>query len=143
MLEILIVDDSDSLRFILKAFFKDIGHCQEAVNGRQAVQKVVDALDRGQRFDVILMDIMMPEKDGLDATKDIMALLNERQVPEEQRPKVIMLTCLNDPKNMLDSQYLYGASAYITKPFERELLFETFANLGLAPSPLDAEAEEA
>lgn len=143
MLDILIVDDSDSLRFILKAFFKGIGRCQEAVNGRQAVDKVRETLDKGERFDAILMDIMMPEKDGLEATRDIVALLEERGIPKEQRPKIIMLTCLNDPKNMLESQYLHGASAYITKPFERELLLETFANLGLTPLPLDIGDEGA
>ncbi|BBD09599.1 putative response regulator receiver protein [Desulfovibrio ferrophilus] len=142
MLNILIVDDSDSLRFILKAFFKNIGHCQEAVNGRQAVARVKAALDKGERFDVILMDIMMPELDGLDATKAIVALFEERDVPKQDRPKVIMLTCLNDPKHMIEAQYQCGACSYITKPFEREILFETFANLGLMPNPLDGEDDE-
>jgi len=143
VLEILIVDDSDSLRFILKAFFKNHGRCREAVNGRQAVEMVKKSLDEGPRFDAILMDIMMPEMDGLQATKTIMEMLDERDVPREERPRVIMLTCLNDPRHMMEAQYKNGASAYITKPFERDILFETLANLGLMPSPLDVEDAEA
>lgn len=143
MLNILIVDDSDSLRFILKAYFKNLGSCDEAVTGLQAVERVRDALAAGKKYDVVLMDIMMPEMDGLEATKAIGELLDEENVLHEDRPKVVMLTCLNDPKNMIEAQYQNGAAAYITKPFEREILFETFANLGLIPNPLDQEGEDA
>ncbi len=139
MLRILIVDDSDSLRFILKAFFKNIGTCDEAVNGAQAVEMVRRSLG-GDGYDVVLMDIMMPEMDGMEATRRIRDLFDDENVQSEDRPRVVMLTCLSDSEHMVRAQYECGADAYITKPFEREVLLETLANLGLLPVPLDGDA---
>lgn len=139
MLKILIVDDSDSLRFILKAFFKDVGECDEAVDGAKGVEAVRATLDGGDGYDVIFMDIMMPDVDGLEATRQIKDLLDDENVQHEDRPRIVMLTCLSDAANMLTAQYECGADAYITKPFERETLFETLGNLGVMESPLRDE----
>lgn len=136
MLNVLLVDDSDSLRYILKAFLKEIAHCDEAVNGREAVTMVRESLESGKGYDLILMDIMMPDVDGLDATRRINTLLDEENVQPDCRPKIVMLTCLNDSKHMLEAQYECGAAAYITKPFERDILFETIKNLDLIDNPL-------
>jgi len=136
VLKILLVDDSDSLRFILKAFFKNVGTCDEAANGQQAVELVRRSLDI-DLYDVIFMDIMMPEVDGLDATRQIVEMLDAEAIDYAERPKIVMLTCLSGSKHMLEAQYECGADSYITKPFEREVLFETLINLGLLPSPLD------
>lgn len=138
VLKILIVDDSDSLRFILKAFFKNVGICDEAVDGAQAVEMVRASLPAGG-YDVIFMDIMMPEMDGLQATRRIGEMLDDENVQPEDRPRVVMLTCLSDSRHMLEAQYECGADAYITKPFEREVLFETLGNLGLLANPLRGE----
>lgn len=136
VLKILIVDDSDSLRFILKAFFKGIANCDEASDGEQAVDMVRSSLGNGA-YDVIFMDIMMPEMDGLEATRAIIDMLEERGLEKSERPRIVMLTCLADSKHMLEAQYECGADAYITKPFERQILFETMGNLGLLANPLE------
>jgi len=138
VLRILIVDDSNSLRFLLKAFFKDVGRCDEAENGAQAVELVRESL-RGEGYDVVFMDIMMPELDGMEATRRIRDLLDDENVPREARPRIIMLTCLSDARHMLQAQYECGADAYVTKPFDRAILFEMLANMGLMSNPLDRE----
>jgi len=138
VIRILIVDDSDSLRFLLKAFFKDVGRCDEAENGARAVEMVRESL-RGEGYDVVFMDIMMPEMDGLEATRRIRDLLDDENVPREARPRIIMLTCLSDARHMLEAQFECGADAYVTKPFDRAILFEMLANMGLMANPLDVE----
>ncbi|MCK9241430.1 response regulator [Desulfocurvus sp.] len=139
MLRILVVDDSDSLRFLLKAFFKDVGVCDEAPDGARAVELVRESLG-GVGYDVVFMDIMMPGMDGLEATRRIRDLLDEENVGYEARPRIVMLTCVSDSRYMLEAQYECGADAYVTKPFGRDLLFEVLANMGLVASPLDGEA---
>lgn len=137
MLKILIVDDSDSLRYLLKSFLKEVGVCDEAVNGREAVSRVRDSLDAGGLYDLVIMDIMMPQVDGLDAVRRIATLLEEQGVARECWPKIVMLTCLGDSKHMMEALYECGADAYITKPFERDVLFETITNLDLLENPLN------
>jgi two-component system chemotaxis response regulator CheY len=138
VLRILIVDDSDSLRFLLKAFFKGVGACDEAADGAQAVDRVRASLG-GAGYDVVFMDIMMPGMDGLEATRRIRDLLDDENVAYEDRPRIIMLTCVSDSEYMVKAQYECGADAYVTKPFDRAILFEMLGNMGLMSTPLDGE----
>ena len=73
----------------------------EAVNGRDALEKTIELLP-----DVVLMDIVMPEVNGLDATREIC-----RQCP---RAKVLMLTQYDDEENIKASSQV-GALGFIPK----------------------------
>ena len=74
-LNVLVVDDAALNRKLLSRLLRNHGNvCSEAENGRVAVQRVLDAKNRGDRFDVILMDYEMPEMDGGDAAKVLRAM---------------------------------------------------------------------
>ncbi len=100
---ILLVDDEALIRMGLRAMLHDLGYTVvgEAGNGREAVEKVV-ALNP----DVAIMDIKMPEMDGLEATRRIMAT---HPVP------IIVLTAYNQ-RNLVDEAADIGVLAYLTKP---------------------------
>lgn len=107
---ILVIDDDTRLRRLLKKYLTDNGfEVSEASNPNEA-----DDLLALFVFDLIIMDIMMPQKNGLDYTKE----LRERDL---QTP-ILMLTAMGDSSNRITGLE-NGADDYLPKPFEpRELV---------------------
>ena len=110
-LRILIADDSDSDRLILKALLKRLGHeVRAAANGSEAVAVFPD-----YEPDIVLLDVLMPVMDGMDAARRIKSLAGEALVP------IIFLTSLNDAEALarcLDA----GGDDFLTKPYNRVIL---------------------
>ncbi|NCC53452.1 MAG: response regulator, partial [Spartobacteria bacterium] len=67
----LIVDDDFTNRILLQAIMEEYGVAHIAVNGREAVDAVCMAMDDGVPYDLVCLDIMMPEMDGQEALKAI------------------------------------------------------------------------
>ncbi|MBL8483734.1 MAG: SpoIIE family protein phosphatase [Rhodocyclaceae bacterium] len=105
VLRVLVVDDTRANRMVLLAFLRRMGHIAlEAENGRQGVE-----IFERECPDVVLMDVMMPVMDGLEATRRIKALSSDRWTP------VIFLSALgadNDVVAGLDA----GGDDYLVKP---------------------------
>ena len=102
-MRILIVDDERMIREVLREYIIHDGfEAVEASNGEEAVQ-----LCRQMDFDVVLMDIMMPKMDGLEAV---------RQILREKDVAVIMLSALGEEYDKLRAFEL-GVDDYVTKPF--------------------------
>jgi len=107
---ILIADDEpDMLRF-LKIRLSSHYHVLEAVDGQQAVEKACQFLPAA-----ILLDMMMPEKDGLQACREI------REHTATQGIPIILLTARADEETKM-AALSAGASDFLTKPFQREEL---------------------
>ncbi len=112
----LVVDDSKSMRNIVKAGLKQMnafGEIREAVNG-------VDALDKIKKegpFDLVLLDWYMPEMEGYDCLVEI------RKKPEWNDTKVMMVTTENQQENVIKA-VMAGANEYLMKPFTPEMLEE-------------------
>jgi len=103
-IKVLIVDDHSVVRDGIRAVLtlqKDIEVVGEAVNGKDAVEKVRQLLP-----DVVIMDIVMPEMDGLEATKRI--------YKEYPQTRVLMLSQYDDEENILAAEQL-GAYGFIPK----------------------------
>src|SRR5277367_4581089 len=66
---VLLVEDDLASRLVLRTFLSRYGECHIAVNGKEAVEARRASLERGQRYDLICMDIMMPEMDGREAVR--------------------------------------------------------------------------
>jgi CheY-like chemotaxis protein len=102
---ILVVDDEPQIRDILRKKLEQSGyHVSEAVNGQEAI----DMLEESQ-FDLVLADILMPEKDGLEVIMYI-----QREQP------LVKCVAVSAPSNrvFLQSAELLGATKIIEKPFE-------------------------
>ncbi len=109
LLHILVVDDDDRIRSLLKEFLKDNNYIISTANDAfQASEKI-----KIFKFDLIVLDVMMPGKSGYDLTKEIKKEVN---IP------IILLTAKGEVENRIKGLEL-GADDYIGKPFEpKELL---------------------
>lgn len=116
--KILIVDDEESLHKILRRFLRQHGYsvesCLESAD-------VVEAINRYEP-DLLLMDLMMPELDGISATKRIRNLDLTSYLP------IIVITAKVGIKNMVAALEA-GADDYITKPFELEEILARIKNM--------------
>ncbi|MEA3226399.1 MAG: response regulator [Planctomycetota bacterium] len=126
----LIVEDEFTARKLLQVYLSDYGDCFVAVNGREAVQAFREALEEGQPYDLICLDIMMPEMDGHEALKLIRQIESERGIAGLDGVKVIMTTALDDSKNVMGA-FRGGCEAYVVKPVAKENLIAEIEKLGL------------
>ncbi|NCC26421.1 MAG: response regulator [Deltaproteobacteria bacterium] len=120
--KIMIVDDSYDNRFILRKTLETRGICIEECDGKQAVGSFVKALHENEPFDLVCMDIMMPEVDGQTALQIIRAVENKWGVPPGQECKVIMISALNSPGEVSKAFFKGCATDYVTKPIDRDRL---------------------
>lgn len=108
---ILIVDDEDVNVRLLKALCENLGYDTiTAGNGREAVNKTIEHMP-----DLVLMDIMMPEVNGFEATEVLKSNERTRHIP------IIIITALDSRKDMLTG-ISKGANDFLTKPIDSEEL---------------------
>ncbi len=109
MIKVLIVDDEAKIRAVVKEYAKVSGYaCDEAEDGYKALEKVKE-----NDYDVIVLDIMMPNLDGFSTVKELKAI---KDIP------VIMLSARTDEFDKLLGFEL-GVDDYVTKPFSpKELM---------------------
>ena len=130
-MKVLIVEDDFTSRKLLQSILSPYGECDVAVNGKEAVDAFSLALETGEPYDLICMDIMMPQMDGQEALRKIRSVEKEKNVPPQDEVKVVMTTALDDPKNVVEAYYKGGATSYIPKPLDRQLFIHLLRNLGL------------
>ena len=124
MKKVLIADDSASIRESLSGILAPLADCHIATNGREAVNliKMTQAIEKG--FDIVMMDIIMPEKDGLTAVKEIREYEAMMGWSEDEVLTIILITTLAEPSRILIAQKECGANGYIAKPFTRNAVLQ-------------------
>lgn len=130
-MRVLIVEDDFTSRKLLQMILTPHGACDIAVNGEECVDAFKLALGEGKPYDLVCLDIMMPQKDGHQALKEIRAIERERGIRGSDEVKVIMTTALDDPKNVVEAYYKGGATSYIPKPIDKHMFLHLLRNLGL------------
>jgi two-component system chemotaxis response regulator CheY len=116
MAKILVVDDAEFLRVRISKMLKEEGHdIIEAENGVKAVETYKSA-----KPDLVLMDITMPEMDGLGALKEIRSF--------DSSARVVMLTALGQESVVLEA-IKSGARDFVVKPFERDRVLSAISKL--------------
>ncbi|HEY4325652.1 MAG TPA: response regulator [Mucilaginibacter sp.] len=115
-LNVLVVDDNQINRLLLKKVMLKWGATADfAENGLQAVEKI----ESNHNYDVVLMDVYMPEMNGIEATQVIRA----KAEPYYQHLPIIALTAsmLSTERSQIDDA---GMNDYILKPFDPKNLFD-------------------
>ncbi len=130
-MRVLIVDDDFISRKLLRKILSAHGDCDIAIGGAEAIQAFELAWSEGKPYDLICMDIVMPNIDGQQALKTIRELEKEKAIHFKHEVKVIMTTSLADPESVADAIYKGGAVAYLVKPFSKSALINELRKLGL------------
>lgn len=128
----LIVEDDFLSRFILQKMLLPFGQTDVVVNGKEAIQAFAFAMQEQSPYDLICLDIMMPELDGRETLKLIRKYEQEHNVGPEKEAKILMVTALDTAKEVIDAYYRGGCSAYLVKPIEREILYRRLVELGFS-----------
>lgn len=115
--KVLVVDDDPSVLYAVKRVLGNNYSVIEANNGEEAVN-----LTQRHKPDIILMDMMMPKKDGITACAEIKANKATNAIP------IIMLTGVGYQLNK-DLAASIGASGYLTKPFKLQELLDTISDI--------------
>lgn len=112
--KLLVADDNANIRKVVKLGFEALGYrVSTAADGKEALELV-----RRERPDVVILDVMMPEKSGYDVCSEM------KNDPELKSVPVVMLTA----KSLEEDKYwgrALGADEYLTKPFDPEVLERT------------------
>ena len=105
---ILIVDDAPIIRLMLKDILTANGYAVvgEGGDGNEGVEKFKELSP-----DLVTMDITMPEKDGIRAMEEILAL--------DQKARIIVITAIDQRESLMEAIRV-GAADYIVKPFETD-----------------------
>tara|TARA_Y100000992_G_scaffold299556_1_gene266546 strand:- start:2153 stop:2830 length:678 start_codon:yes stop_codon:yes gene_type:complete len=108
-LHILVVDDDDRIRTLLKEYLTEKDYIVSTANNAESAKTKIDLF----KFDLIILDVMMPGQNGYELTKEI---------KKKIKLPVILLTAKNEVENRIKGLEL-GADDYLSKPFEpKELL---------------------
>jgi len=116
-LRILLVEDDVACRLLLQTFLARYGDCHVAVNGREAVDLFRTSFDRGSRYDLICMDIMMPEMDGREAVRQIRALEESRGIRSPFGSTIFMTTTVQEIREVFHC-FRELCDAYLLKPID-------------------------
>ncbi len=129
----LIVEDDFVARKLILTFLSKYAECDVAVNGKEATEAFRDALETNQPYDLVTLDINMPEMNGQEALKIIRRIESESGIEGLDSVKIIMTTALEDKRNVLEA-FKSGCEAYINKPVRRTELIEQMEKLELIPA---------
>ena len=129
-LKILIVEDDFVSRRIMMELLTPYGKCDIAKDGKEAIHAFYLAWEERDPYELICLDVMMPEMDGQEALQKIRDMEKEMGIYGSQEVKVIMVTALDDIKNIIKAYHDGGATSYIVKPVLKESLIKELRNLG-------------
>jgi len=112
---VLVVEDMDSYRLIIKKYLKKMGFSDitGTNDGSKAYEKILESCDEGNPFDIILTDWNMPGLEGPDLIEKVRQLETYKYTP------IIMITTLESKENIEEVKKV-GANDYLIKPFEFE-----------------------
>ena len=126
----LIVDDDFTCRLLLQELLKSHGPVHIAVNGLEALDAVKAALEANEPYDLICLDIMMPEMDGQQALRGIRDIEAEHGRRGLDGAKIVMTTALGDGEHVMTS-FREQCDGYLVKPILKPKLMDLLQNLGL------------
>jgi two-component system chemotaxis response regulator CheY len=131
LIKCLLVDDDELEREMIAQYLDGVAECDMAVNGREAVDKFKEAHQGGAPYELLIMDIMMPEMDGHAAGREIRRFEREQGITLANQVKILILSALNTPMDAMESFMSAQSAAHLPKPIGQDKLREALGKLGL------------
>jgi len=131
-MKILIAEDDPVSSLLLQTLLQDLFQIREPLhtvqNGKEAVAAVQLSLEKEAPYDLICLDLMMPEMNGHEALKEIRALEENRR----RSTRILMVTALTDLPNVITA-YRARCDGYLGKPLQKSHLWTELRRLKLLP----------
>ena len=133
---VLVVDDNPTARLVMSGMLRPLGlDVAEAGSAAEAIKEVSAARRVGAPFNVIFMDWVMPGEDGVQATRDILAAVEDRDIP-----RIVLVTGANT-KALGDDAREAGLSAVLTKPLSQHRMLQLLNAFWNNQAPSDVECD--
>ena len=129
-MRILLAEDDFVTRKFMTNFLSKYGECDVTVDGMEAVDAFMMALEDDDPYQLVCLDIMMPVRVGYLALMGIRNLEKERNIPKDKEAKVIMTTALNDEGNV-KMAFELGCTVYSGKPIDQDRFEQVLKKFGL------------
>jgi two-component system, chemotaxis family, chemotaxis protein CheY len=131
-MKVLIVDDDSLSLMLMTDILSPFGTCDTADKGSDAIALFEKALADGTPYDLICLDILMPEMDGHQVLKQIRSIEDSMGIDTPDAVKIIMVTSESDVDIILKA-YNIRCDVYVTKPISRQIIVDKIRYLTLIP----------
>ncbi len=128
-MKILVVDDEVVSRKKMGKIMDDLGECCIAESGTEAITAFNEAWSLGMPFDLILLDINMPDISGIEVLNRIRQIEKDKSLAKSHCVKVMMVTSYSDKDLVVDCMKA-GCNNYIVKPFDRDRVLDKLSSIG-------------
>lgn len=125
----LIVEDDFITSQVMQEITKAFGTSEIAENGFKAIKLFTEAFNQGEPYDVVFLDIMMPEMDGQEVLERIRRLESESGIKGLEGVKIIMTTALDDFENIKNA-FKNQCEGYIVKPIDKDKIVRALSDIG-------------
>ena len=125
-MNVLIIDDDLVSRLKMEKIFQTIASIKSASNGKNGFELFKSSLENKVEFDIIVLDIGLPDIGGVEILKEMRQLETENALQES---KIIMVTSHADRETVIQCIQA-GCSEHLVKPFDRKAVMEKCKNLG-------------
>ena len=128
-MRILVVDDEVVSRKKMMKSVSDLGTCEGVQNGSAALSAVKTALEEWKLYNLITLDISMPDISGTEVLSSIRKLETERGLDAEERATIFMVTSHSDMETV--KACVGKCDGYIIKPFNKEVIMGKLKKAGV------------
>lgn len=129
-MRILIVEDDFVARKFLSKVLSNYGEVDIAIDGAEGVSAFRNAINENKRYELVCLDIMMPEMDGQEVLRNIRRIEYDNDIMGLKGAKTIMTTALKDVEN-ISKAFKEQAEAYLVKPISIDEITKTLKSLGI------------
>jgi two-component system chemotaxis response regulator CheY len=136
-MRVLIVDDEVVSRKKMERIIQGFGECFTAACGKDAVVAFKKAWEDWDPFDLITLDITMPDMEGTEVLFQIREMENSKHIRSSRRVKVLMVTARAD-REAVATAIQAGCDDYLTKPFQGDMISRKL--VALFPESADPQA---
>ncbi len=128
-MRILVVDDELVSRKKMMKIVNDFGQAEGVQNGEAAISAVKTALENWKLYNLITLDVSMPDISGTEVLSTIREMEDERGLDPEEKTKILMVTSHSDIETV--KACVGKCDGYVIKPFNKESLVEKMKKIGL------------
>jgi two-component system chemotaxis response regulator CheY len=128
-MKMLILEDDYVSRLVLQRMLLDFGEVHLAVNGKEALQMFLTAHKEGFPYEVVFLDVMVPEMSGHAVLQEIRGYEQQETIAKECTARVLMTTALGDRESVVQA-IKNGCDSYLVKPLSADQVRDQLKKFG-------------